>query len=58
MTCTETITIIKDTHFSEKYEEPKITDCKVSEAYKPEPLINKIRKPNPKPSFLFGYVDI
>ena len=31
---------------------------KVSEGSKPEPLINKIRKSNPKTSLRFGYIDV
>jgi hypothetical protein len=58
MTCTETITIIKDAHLIQDYEDSKKIDCNASEEYKPEPLIYKIRKAEPKPSFLFGYVDV
>ena len=58
MTCTETIAIVKDTHVIKEYEAPKIIDCNASREGKPEPLIKKIRKPEPKPSLLFGYVDV
>ena len=58
MTCTDAINAVKDTHLSKEYAISKIMDCKASDEYKPHPLINKIRKRNPKPSLRFGYVDL
>jgi hypothetical protein len=58
MTCTKTTNIVRDADLSGEDEGSKLPDRKVSDDDKPEPRGKRIRRLEPKPSFLFGYVDL
>ena len=58
MTCTEITNIVRDAYLSEEDENSKLPDRKASDDDKPKSRGKKIRMLEPKPSFLFGYVDI
>ena len=58
MTCTEIANIVRDAYLSEEDENSRLPDHKASDDDRPEPRGKKIRTLEPKPSFLFGYVDL